>query len=70
MRTGQSFLAIGVARFMTLDEFCRRTQSPVVMVKSSRPAKGYGEVTMCTPLSDGVWQSFVQTARHLGVALP
>ena len=36
MRTSQMFLAIDVARFMPLDEFARRMQSLVGMVKSSR----------------------------------
>src|SRR5712692_1396552 len=44
MRTSQFFLAIDVARFMPLDEFHRRMQSLVAMVKSSPPAKGYDEV--------------------------
>jgi LDH2 family malate/lactate/ureidoglycolate dehydrogenase len=85
MRTSQFFLAIDVARFMQLDEFHRRMQSLVTMVKSSRPAKGYEEVLVAgdpewraeqirrrdgIPLSDGVWQNLVQAAYQLGVALP
>ena len=85
MRTSQFFLAIDVARFMPLDEFHRRMQSLVAMVKSSRTAKGFDEVLVAgepewraeelrrregIPLSDGVWQNLVQAAHHLGVALP
>jgi LDH2 family malate/lactate/ureidoglycolate dehydrogenase len=85
MRTSQFFLAIDVARFMPLDEFHRRMQSLVAMVKSSRPAKGYDEVLVAgepewrfeelrrrdgIPLSDGVWQNLVQAAQQLGVPLP
>jgi LDH2 family malate/lactate/ureidoglycolate dehydrogenase len=85
MRTSQFFLAIDVARFVPLDEFHRRMQSLVTMVKSSRPAKGFEEVLVAgepewraeqirrrdgIPLSDGVWQNLVQAAHHLGVPLP
>jgi LDH2 family malate/lactate/ureidoglycolate dehydrogenase len=85
MRTSQFFLAIDVARFMPLDEFYRRMQSLVAMVKSSRPAKGYDEVLVAgepewraeelrrrdgIPLSDGVWQNLAQAAQQLGVPLP
>jgi len=85
MRTSQLFLAIDVAHFMPLDEFVRRMQSLVSMVKSSKTAKGYDEVLVAgepewryeeqrrrdgIPLSDGVWQNLVQTAEKLGVAVP
>ena len=85
MRTSQLFLAIDVAHFMPLDEFVRRMQSLVSMVKSSKTAKGYDEVLVAgepewryeeqrrrdgIPLSHGVWQNLVQTAEKLGVAVP
>jgi LDH2 family malate/lactate/ureidoglycolate dehydrogenase len=85
MRTSQFFLAVDVARFMPIDEFHRRMQSLVTMVKSSRPAKGYDEVLVAgepewraeeirrrdgIPLSEGVWQNLVQAAQQLGVPLP
>src|SRR5579871_2079487 len=85
MRTSQCFLAIDVARFMRLDEFHRRMQSLVAMVKSSRIAKGYDEILVAgepewraeelrrrdgIPLSPGVWQALVEAARQLNVALP
>ena len=85
MRTSQFFLAIDVVRFMPLDEFHRRMQSLVAIVKSSRTAKGFDEVLVAGEpewraeehrrrngilLSDGVWENLVQAARHLGVALP
>jgi LDH2 family malate/lactate/ureidoglycolate dehydrogenase len=85
MRTSQLFLAIDVARFMPLDEFGRRMQALVEMVKSSRPAKGFEEVLVAgepewrmeerrrrdgIPVSDGAWQNLVQAAEKLGVAVP
>ncbi|HLK19797.1 MAG TPA: Ldh family oxidoreductase [Bryobacteraceae bacterium] len=85
MRTSQMFLSIDVARFLSLDEFERRMQSLVGMVKSSRPAKGYDEVLVAgepewrveaqrrrdgIPLSEGVWQNLVQAAEKLHVGLP
>jgi LDH2 family malate/lactate/ureidoglycolate dehydrogenase len=85
MRTSQLFLAIDVASFMPLDEFQRRMQSLLAMVKSSSPAKGFEEVLVAgepewrteeqrrrdgIPLSDGVWQNLVTAAERLGVTVP
>jgi LDH2 family malate/lactate/ureidoglycolate dehydrogenase len=85
MRTSQFFLAIDVARFMPLDEFQRRMQSLVEMVKSSRTAKGFDEVLVAgepewraeevrrrdgIPLSEGVWQALAEAAKKLGVSPP
>lgn len=85
MRTSQFFLAIDVARFMPLDEFHRRMQSLVAMVKSSAPAKGYEEVMVAgdpewraeekrrragIPLSAGVWKGLTDAAEKLGVPVP
>jgi LDH2 family malate/lactate/ureidoglycolate dehydrogenase len=85
MRTSQLFLAIDVARFMPVDEFARRMQALVGMVKSSRTAKGFQEVLVAgdpewrteeqrrregIPLSDGAWQNLVAAAQKLGVAVP
>jgi LDH2 family malate/lactate/ureidoglycolate dehydrogenase len=85
MRTSQLFLAIDVARFMPLDEFERRMQSLVGVVKSSRPAKGFEEVLVAgepewrmeeqrrrdgISLSDGAWQNLAQAAEKLGIAVP
>jgi len=85
MRTSQMFLAIDVARFVSLDEFARRMQSLVGMVKSSRTATGFEEVLVAgdpewrmeverrrdgIPVSDGSWQNFVQAAEKLGVSVP
>src|SRR3984893_18612133 len=85
MRTSQLFLAIDVARFMPLDEFGRRMQSLVGVVKSSRPAKGFEEVLVAgepewrmeeqrrrdgISLSDGAWQNLAQAAEKLGIAVP
>ena len=85
MKTSQLFIAINVSRFMSLAEFERRMKSLVAMVKSSAPAKDYGEVLVAgepewraeaqrrvggIPLSDGVWQNLVTAAEKLGVPLP
>jgi LDH2 family malate/lactate/ureidoglycolate dehydrogenase len=85
MRTSQFFLAIDVARFMPLDEFQRRMQSLVSIVKSSRPAKGFEEVLVAgepewraekvrrrdgIALSEGVWRNLVEAAQRLGVSAP
>jgi LDH2 family malate/lactate/ureidoglycolate dehydrogenase len=85
MRTSQFFLAIDAARFLPPDEFQRRLEALVAMVKSSRPAKGYDEVLVAgepewraeeirrregIPLSDGAWLAMVQAAERLGVAVP
>ncbi len=85
MRTSQLFLAINVARFLPLEDFERRMQALVAMVKSSKTARGYDEVLVAgdpewrieeqrrrdgIPLSQGVWQNLVQAAQQLSVALP
>ena len=85
MRVSQFFLAVDVARFMPLDEFQRRMQAIVAMVKSSRPAQGFEEVLVAgepewraeeqrrregITLSDGVWQNLRQAAERLGTPLP
>ncbi|MBZ5611818.1 MAG: Ldh family oxidoreductase [Acidobacteriia bacterium] len=85
MRTSQLFLAIDVARFMPREDFERRMQELIAMVKSSKPAQGYDEVLVAgdpewraeeqrrrdgIPLSDGVWQNLAQAAEQLGVVLP
>ncbi len=43
-RVSQSFLAIDVARFTPLDEFQRRMEDYVALMKSAAPAAGYDEV--------------------------
>ena len=70
---------------MPLDEFERRMQSLVGVVKSSRPAKGFEDVLVAgepewrmeeqrqrdgIPLSDGAWQNLAQAAEKLGIAVP
>jgi LDH2 family malate/lactate/ureidoglycolate dehydrogenase len=85
MRTSQLFLSIDVARFMPLDDFVRRMEALVGMVKSSKTAKGYDEVLVAgdpewrveeqrrrdgIPLSDGAWQNLSAAALKLGVTTP
>jgi LDH2 family malate/lactate/ureidoglycolate dehydrogenase len=85
MRTSQFFLAIEVARFMPLEEFQKRMQSLVQLVKSSQPAQGFEEVLVAgepewraeqqrrrdgITLSEGVWQNLTEAAKKLNVAVP
>ena len=85
MRASHLFLAIDVARFMPLDEFARRMQSLVGMVKSSRPAKGSRKCWSranrngAPKCSAGAMESrcprargriWLQAAEKLGVAVP
>ncbi len=84
-RVSQTFLAIDVTRFMPQDVFAARVEALVKTVKSSAPAKGYGEVLVAgdlewraeaerrragIPLGEGTWESLTQTAARLGVAVP
>jgi LDH2 family malate/lactate/ureidoglycolate dehydrogenase len=85
MRTSQLFLAIDVTRFMPLDDFVRRMEALVGLVKSSKTAKGYDEVMVAgdpewrveaqrrrdgIPLSEGAWQNLLAVAQKLGVTAP
>jgi LDH2 family malate/lactate/ureidoglycolate dehydrogenase len=40
MRVSQMFLGIDISRFLTPDEFARRMESPMTVVKSAPPSKG------------------------------
>lgn len=84
-RISQMFLAIDVSRFMPLKEFTRRVEQLVSTVKSSTPAKGYGEVMVAgdpewraeaerrkngIPLGNGTCEALERIAIRLGVAPP
>ena len=84
-RAGQFYLAIDVARFMPLEEFGARMDKLIRMLKSSAPAKGYGEVLVANdperrieterlqtgiPIDPGTWERLAQSAAALNVSLP
>jgi LDH2 family malate/lactate/ureidoglycolate dehydrogenase len=85
MRANQTFLAIDVRRFLPLEDFEGRMERLVGDVKSSQPARGYGEVLVAgdpewramkerrrngIPVPDGVWRTVAEVAGRLGVPLP
>jgi LDH2 family malate/lactate/ureidoglycolate dehydrogenase len=84
-RISHLFLAIDIGRFMPVEEFTRRIEWLVATVKSSAPAKGYGEVLVAgepewraealrrregIPLGGGTCEALERTAARLGVAPP
>jgi LDH2 family malate/lactate/ureidoglycolate dehydrogenase len=84
VRVSQMFLGIDVARFMPLDEFIARMQKLAELIKSTPPAKGYGEVLLAgepewrmeeerrangIPLEEGTWKLLADTAGRLGVRI-
>jgi LDH2 family malate/lactate/ureidoglycolate dehydrogenase len=84
-RVSLTFLAIDIARFMPLDEFDRRMQELVAVVKASAAAPGYDEVLVAgepewrfeeerlrdgIPVPAGNWRNLVVWAEKLGVAVP
>lgn len=78
------FLAIEVERFLRLEEFQRRMEKLVAEVKSSAPARGYGEILVAgepeeriraerlregIPMDPGTWEALERLARETGVEL-
>ncbi len=85
MNTSQMFLAIDVARFLTLEEFRARMEQLVAIIKSTRPAQGYEEVMVAgdpelrseatrlrsgIPLEESLWTRLSALAGELGVQVP
>src|SRR6266481_5430777 len=81
MRVSQMFLGIDISRFLTLDEFARRMESLIAVVKSTPPAEGYDEVLVAgeperrmeaerrangIPIEPGTWKSLTDVASRLG----
>ena len=81
----QCFLAIDVAHFVPVEEFGRRMDILIDMMKSAAPAEGYEEVLVAgepewraeqvrrsegIPLDAGVWEKLVAEADALGVPVP
>jgi LDH2 family malate/lactate/ureidoglycolate dehydrogenase len=85
MRTGQTYLAINVARFMPVEQFTQRAETLVALMKSTLAAPGYDEVLVAgdpewraeaerrksgIPLAEGNWESLCQTAAGVNVPIP
>ena len=81
-RTSQTFLAIDIARFMSVAEFTARMEKLVGIMKSTPAAPGYSEVLVAgdpewrteaerlrngIPVDEGIWKELCETAAHLGV---
>lgn len=84
LRVSHVFVAIDIARFMPVEEFNGRVAKLVAMMKSSAPATGYDEILVAgepelriererratgIPIPDGNWQTLVDAANRLGVAV-
>jgi LDH2 family malate/lactate/ureidoglycolate dehydrogenase len=85
MNTSQSFLAIDVERFVTLQEFQSRMERLIRTIKSAQAAPGYDEVLVAgdpewrseetrrangVPVDTAVWESLKALARESGVEIP
>jgi len=79
------FVAIEVARFLPLEEFGRRMDHLIGLMKSAAPAEGFDEVLVAgepewrteqirrrdgIPIDPGVWSKLQDAARRLGVPAP
>jgi LDH2 family malate/lactate/ureidoglycolate dehydrogenase len=85
LRSSQLFLAIDIARFMSVEEFTGRVEKLVEIVKSSAVAPGYDEVLVAgepecrteaerrkngIPLPQGNWETLCKAAARVNVAPP
>ena len=85
MRASHFFLAIDVARFLPVEEFCARMKFLRDTLKSSPPATGFEEVLVAgepewraeatrrrdgIPIARGIWDQLAQLAQKLNVAMP
>ncbi|HTX35715.1 MAG TPA: Ldh family oxidoreductase [Bryobacteraceae bacterium] len=85
VRVSQTFLAIDIARFLPVEEFTKRVEWLVELIKSTPTAPGYDEVLVAgepewrteaqrlkegIPIADGNWDSLVKTAMSVKVAVP
>ena len=84
MGTSQTFIAIDVQRFLPLDEFQRRMEHLIRVVKSAPVAKGYSEILVAgdpearaeqlrrqsgIPIDEATWDRLARLAQELGVAM-
>jgi LDH2 family malate/lactate/ureidoglycolate dehydrogenase len=85
MNTSQTFMAIDVARFLPVEQFQLRMEELIRAVKSTRPAKGYGEVLVAgdperrseerrrregIPVEKSLWDRLTDLALASGVPVP
>ncbi len=85
VRVSQMFLAIDIARFLPVDEFRARMDRLIRTMKTTPPAKGYGEVLVAgepewrteqdrrqsgIPIGRGTWRALCEAGDRLGVAVP
>jgi LDH2 family malate/lactate/ureidoglycolate dehydrogenase len=82
IRVSQTYLAIDIARFMSVDEFRRRVERLVAHVKSTPTAIGYDEVLVAgdpewrleaerrregIPIGQGTWDALLLAGERVGV---
>lgn len=85
VRVSQMFLAIEIARFLPVEDFCARMDHLIGTIKSAPPAAGYSEVLVAgepewrmeeqrkrsgIPVGAGTWQRLLDIAERLSVAVP
>jgi LDH2 family malate/lactate/ureidoglycolate dehydrogenase len=85
VRVSQMFLAIDIARFMPVEEFTRRMEHLVSVMKSTPAAPGYDEVLVAgdpewrteadrlangIPIEPGNWETLCKTAERVNVPAP
>ncbi len=84
MNVSQTFLAIDIKRFLPVQEFRKRVEHFVSMMKAMSPAEGYQEVLVAgdpqwraqrersmhgIPIPDATWKLIARTADGLCVSL-
>ncbi len=85
MNTSHMFLAIDTARFLPLEEFQRRMEHVIGLIKATPPAKGYSEVLVAGDpewrieaerlrtgivIDEATWSKITAIASELNVPLP
>jgi LDH2 family malate/lactate/ureidoglycolate dehydrogenase len=85
VRVSQMFMAVDIARFISIDEFRARMDRLIRMMKSTPPAAGFSEVLVAgepewrmeqvrgqsgIPVGHGTWHALCTAADRLGVAVP
>jgi LDH2 family malate/lactate/ureidoglycolate dehydrogenase len=85
VRVSQMFVAVDIARFISIDEFRARMDRLIRMMKSTPPAAGFSEVLVAgepewrteqergqsgIPVGHGTWHALCKAADRLGVAVP
>jgi LDH2 family malate/lactate/ureidoglycolate dehydrogenase len=85
VRVSQMFMAIGIERFVALDEFRARMDRLIRIMKTTPTAKDYSEVLVAgepewrmeeerrrsgVPVGHGTWKALCEAGDRLGVAAP